>query len=144
MLQICYYGPTSAVHDPPVLDAQRSTNQQYSSPTSKGDVRTMLTSNAMESRAWEEFALGNAAFESNIPQVAMSKLLQIHWAWIAPMFMWVYRPAFMRKFCRHASKTMLINIQGIWPPKANTSPSFFSRSYVLIRRDFKKAALEIY
>lgn len=25
------------------------------------------------------------------------------------MFMWVYRPAFMRKFRRHASKTMLIN-----------------------------------
>jgi hypothetical protein len=47
MLQICYYGLTSAVHDLPVLDAQLSTNQQYSNSTSKGDVRTMLTSNAM-------------------------------------------------------------------------------------------------
>jgi hypothetical protein len=58
----------------------------------------MLASNAMESRTWEEFALGNVAFQSDIPRDAMSKLLQIHWAWIAPMFLFVYRPAFMRKF----------------------------------------------
>jgi hypothetical protein len=60
----------------------------------------MLTSNAMESRAWEEFALGNASFQSGIPKDTLSQLLQIHWSWIAPMFMWVYRPAFMREF-RH-------------------------------------------
>jgi len=59
-------------------------------------MSTILTSNAQESRAWEDFALGSAALQSDIPKEILAKLLQIHWAWIAPMFMWVYRPAFMR------------------------------------------------
>lgn len=58
----------------------------------------MLTSNAMELRAWEEFALGNVAFQNDIPRATISNLLQIHWSWISPMFMWVYRPAFMREY----------------------------------------------
>lgn len=60
------------------------------------NARILLTSNALESRTWEEFALGNAAMQSDIPRQVISKLLQIHWAWITPMFNWVYRPAFMR------------------------------------------------
>lgn len=58
----------------------------------------MLTSQAAESRQWEEFALGNAAYQSEIPRTTLSKLLQTHWTWIAPTFMWVYRPAFMRAY----------------------------------------------
>ncbi|KAI1852034.1 hypothetical protein JX265_008161 [Neoarthrinium moseri] len=34
--------------------------------------------------------------ENDIPREVMSRLLKIHWVWIAPMFMWVYRPAFVR------------------------------------------------
>jgi hypothetical protein len=73
----------------------------------------MLTWNAEEYRSWEDFALGNAATETGIPRATVSTLLQIHWAWIAPMFMWVYRPAFMRKappwlylICRISSDTL--------------------------------------
>lgn len=57
----------------------------------------MLTVNALESRSWEEFALGSAAAQSDIPREVMARLLHIHWTWQAPMFLWVYRPAFMRK-----------------------------------------------
>lgn len=95
-MQICYHGPTSAVHDPLFLGTHDYPSQPHQDTTSKRDMRTMLTSNAMESRAWEDFALGNAAIQSDIPREAMSTLLKLHWAWIAPMFMWVYRPAFMR------------------------------------------------
>ncbi len=69
----------------------------YDGESSKSDGRTLLTSKAIESRAWEEFALGNAALHSDIPKAVVSRLLQIHWSWIAPMFMWVYRPAFMSR-----------------------------------------------
>lgn len=65
--------------------------------SSKSNIQTLLTSNAEESRSWEEFALGNVAIQSDIPRDTVSKLLQIHWSWVAPLFMWVYRPAFMRE-----------------------------------------------
>lgn len=97
---ICYYGPTSAVHDPLTKESNNAADQQYDSPSTKSSVRSMLTSNAMESRTWENFAVRNAAFRSDIPQATMSNLLNLHWCWIAPMFMWVYRPAFMRERSR--------------------------------------------
>jgi hypothetical protein len=55
---------------------------------------------ALEARTWENFALGNAAIQTDIPVATIERLLQIHWAWIAPMFNWVYRPAFMRELPR--------------------------------------------
>lgn len=96
--KICYYGPTSAVHDPPTIESITSMDQQYDSPSAKSSVRSMLTSNAMQSREWEDFAVGNAAFRSDIPRSTLSRLLKIHWSWVAPMFMWVYRPAFIRMY----------------------------------------------
>ncbi|BAE62024.1 unnamed protein product [Aspergillus oryzae RIB40] len=46
----------------------------------------------------------NAAIQTDIPRQMISKLLQIHWTWIAPMFNWVYRPAFMLVvMCAHAA-----------------------------------------
>jgi len=61
------------------------------------DARMILTTTALESRQWEEYALGNAAIQTGIPHQTLSRLLRIHWAWIAPMSNWVYRPAFMRE-----------------------------------------------
>ncbi|KAF5855676.1 hypothetical protein ETB97_008611 [Aspergillus alliaceus] len=90
--KLCYYGPTSAVHAPPPAE---STNV-HDSYSSMSDARSLLTSTALESRTWEEFALGNAAIQTDVPRHMISKLLQTHWTWIAPMFNWVYRPAFMR------------------------------------------------
>ncbi|PVH70719.1 hypothetical protein DL98DRAFT_436466, partial [Cadophora sp. DSE1049] len=91
---LCYYGPTSAVHDPPVL-----------SPTTKIDLRTTLASNAIESRTWEEFAMGNAAFQSDVPKESISELLQLS------IFMWVYGPTFMRDMttgCQYFSHFLLL------------------------------------
>lgn len=64
---------------------------------SYADIGTALSPTANESRAWEQFALGNAAIHHDIPKDILSKLLKLHWSWISPLFMWVYRPAFIRK-----------------------------------------------
>jgi hypothetical protein len=96
--KLCYYGPTSAVYEPAALETRSDGTPNFDEQSSKSDARSLLTSNALESRTWEAFALGNAAQQTDIPRDIISRLLQIHWAWIAPMFMWVYRPAFMRTY----------------------------------------------
>ncbi|OAA66455.1 Transcription factor [Niveomyces insectorum RCEF 264] len=98
--KICYVGATSAVRvAPPALEPHAGGTQTPPYSTTESDrsnVRTLLTSKAIESRTWESLALGNAALQTDIPRAVVAKTLQIHWVWIAPMFMWVYRPAFMR------------------------------------------------
>ncbi|KAH8879521.1 hypothetical protein GQ53DRAFT_738654 [Thozetella sp. PMI_491] len=94
--KICYFGPTSSVHKPPTLSAGPEHSPSFIEQSSKSDVRSLLTSSALESKAWEHFALDNAAIQSGIPRHMITRLLHVHWSWIAPMFMWVYRPAFMR------------------------------------------------
>lgn len=96
--EICYYGPTSALHDPPELDAPSPRSSAYGSVSTRDEVREYLLSHAKESSIWEQFALGNAARQTGMPQKVMAKLLQLHFTWVAPMFMWVYRPAFMREY----------------------------------------------
>lgn len=67
-------------------------------PQSDADVRRFLRTRASESRSLEDFSVGTAALQIDIPKEVVSKMLQLHWAWIAPMFLWVYRPAFMSKY----------------------------------------------
>lgn len=95
--RICYYGPTSAVHDPPALDSPSPHASGHPDALNKSKIRSMLVAKSRESRMWEDFALGAAAAQSDIPRPVITKLLHIHWTWISPMFMWVYRPAFMRE-----------------------------------------------
>lgn len=95
--KICYYGPTSAVHNPPELTTPASLSSTCDSFSSMMSARTFLSSYSKESSIWETYALGNIAGETGIPRPTLGKLLQIHWTWVSPMFMWVYRPAFMRK-----------------------------------------------
>lgn len=99
--KICYYGPTSAVHEPSRMDTPASpvASAATARASATGErARSSLAALARESRTWEEFALGNASLQTGIPRQLMAKLLHIHWAWISPMFMWVYRPAFVCTF----------------------------------------------
>ncbi|KAF4457234.1 hypothetical protein F53441_798 [Fusarium austroafricanum] len=117
--KICYYGPTSAVHEPLGLASPSTNSLSLGDGSKRTDVRAYLVSRARESTIWEEFALGNAALQLGLSRQVMAKLLHLHWTWVAPMFMWVYRPAFMRDMttggryysellllvlCAHASK----------------------------------------
>lgn len=109
--EICYYGPTSAVHDPPPeIDAsedQTSATNPMATSTALGGIaepsqstaatmKSTIAAHARESATWEEFAIGNASLETGIPQTVIARLLHMHWTWVSPMFMWVYRPAFVR------------------------------------------------
>ncbi|KAK9416533.1 putative Zn(2)-C6 fungal-type domain-containing protein [Seiridium unicorne] len=93
--KICFYGPTSAVHDPPDLDSPASQPSTHSNKLSKGEANIYLAARSKEAENWETFALKQAALRSDVPYPVIEKLLKIHWTWISPMFMWVYRPAFI-------------------------------------------------
>lgn len=86
--KICYHGPTSLMHDPPSLDESLLALRPADS--------IGLASSAMEGRSWEAFATGNGALRIGIPENMLTELLRLYWSWISPLFMWVYRPAFMR------------------------------------------------
>lgn len=95
--KVAYYGPTSALYDPAhsvTLDHRHTPSQgaKYDHET-----RSQLVSKAIESQEWQELALHNAAMRTHIPTPLLTELLKLHWSWIAPMFMWVYRPAFIRE-----------------------------------------------
>ncbi|KAJ4212358.1 hypothetical protein NW759_011746 [Fusarium solani] len=122
--KICYYGPTSAVHEPLGLASPSTNSLSRGDGSKRTDVRAYLVSRARESTIWEEFALGNAALQLGLSRQVIARLLHLHWTWVAPMFMWVYRPAFMRDMttggryysellllvlCAHASKYHDIN-----------------------------------
>lgn len=94
--KINYYGPTSAVHEPLHIDSPASQESAASVRASaRAEIRASLAAHARETATWEEFALGNASLQTGIPRQLMARLLHIHWNWISPMFMWVYKPAFI-------------------------------------------------
>lgn len=100
--KINYYGPTSAVHEPAEQESPVSCVSNNDSATKQsGSWSSVLASDpasdAIESSLWEEYALENAALRAGIPRHVLAKLLHLHWIWVSPMFMWVYRPAFLRK-----------------------------------------------
>ena len=108
--KINYYGPTSAVHEPPQpLQIDSPWSKESTHNSERADALASLAAHARETVTWEEFALGNAALQTGIPRQLMAKLLHIHWTWVSPMFMWVYRPAFIREF-HLASYTLVLYI----------------------------------
>ena len=110
--KIVYYGPTSAVHDPPFhMETPLSTASTVgTNVSSRAEKRTVIAAHARESATWEEFAVGNASLETGIPRHLMAKLLHVYWTWVSPMFMWVYRPAFVRKYMGKIEPAL----SGIW------------------------------
>jgi hypothetical protein len=98
--KISYYGPTSAVHDPPHVESPRfPPTATFSCSSSAAEMmRNSLVSYTREMALWEDFSLRNGSLQTGIPQQLMSKLLHVYWTWVSPMFMWVYRPAFIRTY----------------------------------------------
>jgi hypothetical protein len=97
--EIHYYGPTSAVHDPPQPQLDSSLAQASSAlpgSSSRSEFFSTLMAHAQESKIWEEYALGNASLQTGIPRHIVANLLRMNWIWVSPMFMYVYRPAFIR------------------------------------------------
>lgn len=95
---IQYYGPTSAVHDPPQLQLP-SPDSHICSATSGSLSTTTVHAHDQESKIWEDFSIGNASLQTGIPRQIMAKLLHLHWTWVSPMFMYVYRPGDLTRSC---------------------------------------------
>lgn len=109
--KINYYGPTSAVHEPLHVESPASQPSAASIRASaRAEIRASLAAHARETATWEEFALGNASLQTSIPRQLLARLLHIHWNWISPMFMWVYKPAFI-------STVSLVHILFLCPPR---------------------------
>lgn len=112
--EVCYHNPTSAIHEAPSTERRLSNGVAFTaclpermSMTITGDdnshqtneIKHALVSNAATQRRFEAVAVENmAAAQKEVSSEMASELLKLHWCWIHPMFMFVYRPAFTRKF----------------------------------------------
>lgn len=101
---IYYYGPTSAIHEPLISEEPHPSSSVQADEAMRRETSALLVAKARETEAWEPFALKIASTQTDIPRPILTKLLQIHWTWISPMFMWVYRPAFI---CKQGASMML-------------------------------------
>ncbi|KPI40425.1 Nitrogen assimilation transcription factor nirA [Cyphellophora attinorum] len=95
--KVAFNGPTSAVYEPPDNSALQPLNQQsVSSVTKDEEMKRNLVVNATQQREIEPYAIANGAVKVNIPKELSEELLRYHWCWIHPLFLFVYRPAFVR------------------------------------------------
>lgn len=103
--EVCYHNPTSAIYEAPSTE-DRETSRGSTSPgmissVSEGipqqtdRISRSLSSNAAVQRQLEAIAMKNmSTVQNEISSETASELLEYHWCWIHPMFMFVYRPAF--------------------------------------------------
>ena len=97
---VSFHGSTSAVHEPPSMDAIILASPQLpTSPKTQREeelAKQDLRQNAQQQRQLEDFAIANTAPRINLPKEVSEELLRFHWSWIHPLFVFVYRPAFTR------------------------------------------------
>jgi Fungal specific transcription factor domain len=99
---VTFHNSTSAVHQPP-SEVHGVTNQMplaHAIALAKGpddqNSRRALVSNATKQKQWEDYAIANTAVKANVSKEVSKELLRYHWCWIHPLFLVVYRPAFIR------------------------------------------------
>jgi hypothetical protein len=106
---VSYHNPTSAMHEAPPSENPDYRHGSISSTLSsreaavtdqtreRNEMRQALVQNAATQRRLEESIVDSMATQGDIPQEALHELLNLHWCWIHPLFLFVYRPAFIRK-----------------------------------------------
>lgn len=99
---VTFHNSTSAVHQPP-SEVNGVTNQMplahaiaLANGPSDASSRKALVMNANKQKQWEDYAIANTAAKANVSQQVSNELLKYHWTWIHPLFLIVYRPAFIR------------------------------------------------
>jgi hypothetical protein len=96
-----YHNQTSALHE---HLPQNNARPLYfptllSSSTNKSreaDIRQELAANATTQKDLENTNLDASQSLTNLPNDLASTLLKLHWCWLHPSFLFVYRPAFTR------------------------------------------------
>lgn len=94
---VAFHNSTSAVHEPPDNSALHPVHEHSVPALPHNDqMRRDLVMNATQQRQIEPYAIANGAVKVNIPKELSLELLKYHWCWIHPLFLFVYRPAFIR------------------------------------------------
>ncbi|KAL2863972.1 Zn(II)2Cys6 transcription factor [Aspergillus lucknowensis] len=100
---VSYHNPTSAIHEAPVEEPSKPAPQSRSPDTptdsQRNELRQSLVANAATQKTLEILNLQTIP-HGGIPATLGSVLLQLHWCWLHPMFLFVYRPAFTRDMTR--------------------------------------------
>lgn len=98
--------PTLAVRSPENSRVETNTTHEAD------EIKRSLVLNAARQRQWEDYVVENMALKADMPREVASELLKLHWCWIHPMFMFVYRPAFTSRFRLSASGGLTTDITG--------------------------------
>ncbi|KAL2846447.1 fungal-specific transcription factor domain-containing protein [Aspergillus pseudoustus] len=105
---VIYHNQTSAIHeDPPDASHESpSSATQFSTSVAVGkttdDTRHHLVANAAAQKNLELLALNATSPQADISPEICNELLKLHWCWLHPSFLFVYRPAFTRDLFRSA------------------------------------------
>lgn len=96
-----YHNQTSAIHEdlPPKNPQPLHVASLLSSSTDKrraADIRQELVANAATQKDLEIMNLDASQSLANLSNDLACTLLQLHWCWLHPSFLFVYRPAFTR------------------------------------------------
>ncbi|EXJ70401.1 uncharacterized protein A1O5_06469 [Cladophialophora psammophila CBS 110553] len=89
-----YYSSTSAVDNPSENVTSITAGREDSV-----SLRTRKESLVRDSLHWQGFeniAVEIASIHLHLPAKSIQQLLQTHWTWVHPVFMFVYRPSFMK------------------------------------------------
>ena len=97
---VSYHNQTSAIHEDLVQPPSRPLHvgALLSTVTDEraADIRRGLVANAAAQKDLESINLDASLSLANLPKDLASTLLQLHWCWLHPSFLFVYRPAFTR------------------------------------------------
>jgi hypothetical protein len=98
---ITFHNSTSAVHEPPRAEndsplRRTSSTSAHSTPSDDERTKRDLVLNATQQRQFELYAIARGSARINLPKETSRELLNYHWCWIHPLFLFVYRPAFTK------------------------------------------------
>ncbi|KAL4966420.1 Zn(II)2Cys6 transcription factor [Aspergillus stella-maris] len=104
---VSFHNPTSAIHEVPVEEANQGqlSTSAYPTENARTEQGQAPVANAATQKALEGLNLRSIVAESGISEDLARILLQLHWCWLHPAFLFVYRPAFTRDMIRMCDET---------------------------------------
>ncbi|BCS30594.1 Zn(II)2Cys6 transcription factor [Aspergillus puulaauensis] len=105
---VIYHNQTSAIHEDPPDASHQSPDSAPQPSTSAAaekttsDTRRHLVANAAAQKDLELLTLNATSPQADVPPEISNVLLRLHWCWLHPSFLFVYRPAFTRDLLQSA------------------------------------------
>ncbi|RJE23615.1 hypothetical protein PHISCL_04071 [Aspergillus sclerotialis] len=105
---LSYHNQTSAIHEGPPDTSYKSAHstpksrEPRTAKQSTASIRHSLVTNAVAQKNLELLNPSAVPPQADVPPDVTAILLQLHWCWLHPSFLFVYRPAFTRDMLRSA------------------------------------------